>query len=47
MMMQGKTVSARLDDKIGPPILIVTFCVVLMSLGIYFTVHPGTVYTKP
>jgi len=45
--LKGKTTSARLDDKIGPPILIIAFCIVLVTLGIYFTVHGDVTYVKP
>eukprot|EP00026_Physarum_polycephalum_P000999 Phypoly_transcript_01000.p1 GENE.Phypoly_transcript_01000~~Phypoly_transcript_01000.p1 ORF type:complete len:797 (+),score=119.30 Phypoly_transcript_01000:240-2630(+) len=39
--LKGKTVSARLDDKVGPPLLILSFCTVLIILGVYFSVHPS------
>jgi len=40
--LKGQTVSARLDDKVGPPLLILSFCTVLIILGVYFSVHPNT-----
>jgi len=39
--LKGKTVSARLDDRIGPPLLILSFCIVLIILGVYFLVTPA------